>query len=117
MLGRPENLDQLFLADFNQKKIYCSQTSLQESKRLEKKANANKEKLQWLQQTIGIKLAALNIRSLNSHYGDLVVDNVMLASDIVAISETFYPASERFVPPQIPGFQEYNIMAGRGNIT
>ena len=115
MLGRPENLEQLFLAEFNQKKIYCSQTSLKESKRLEQEAKGIKEEMQWLQPTMGIKLSALNIRSLKAHFTDLLNDSVMLSSDIIALSETFLPAIGNFAPPKIPGFEDFHVMAGKGN--
>ena len=83
---------------------------------LQKKADENLKRNTWLTSSSNFRLSHLNIRSLKSHYKDLACDSFLLQSDIIAISETWFP-KRGFILPEISAFQSYNQLyasAGRG---
>ena len=113
MLGRTENLQQLYLADFDEKKIHASADSLIQSNKLKIKAESYLEHHPWLTLHDSFKVCALNIQSLMAHFDDILVDNTLLKGDVIALSETWYP-KENFQPPDLLGYQAIHVMSGRG---
>ena len=116
MLGRTENLQQIYLDDFDNSKLGCNANSLKESEYLQKKADKAIAENTWLSKPNTFRLSHLNIRSLKSHYKDLASDSFLLKSDILGISETWFP-HRGFILPELPAFEEYNqffASAGRG---
>ena len=119
MLGRTENLDQLYIADFDNDRLGVQQPTLKqpytpemESKSLDKRAKRNEKANAWLSMEGIFRLSALNISSLNCHFQDLSVDSHLLKSDVLAISETWY--SKDYSPPVLDGYQGLHVMVGRG---
>ena len=116
MLGRTENLQQIYLDEFDNSKLGCNANSLKESESLQNKADEIVAKNTWFSKPGVFRLAHLNIRSLKNHYKDLASDSFLLQSDIIGISETWFP-SKGFILPEIAAFSEYNqyyASAGRG---
>ena len=116
MLGRVENLQQVYLADFKDNKLGCSIKSLLESENLQRRADELLAGNSWLNCTSSLKISCLNIRSLKNHYSHLCSDSYMLKSDIIAITETWLP-KKGFVLPEREELQSYNVlhvMAGKG---
>ena len=66
MLGRTENLQQIYLADFDNGKLGCNTNSLVESQSLEKKAEQHLNENVWLSNADLFRVSHLNIRSLKS---------------------------------------------------
>ena len=116
MLGRVENLQQVYLADFKDNKLGCSTKSLLESENLQRRADDLLVGNSWLNCTSSLKISCLNIRSLKNHYSHLCSDSYMLKSDIIAITETWLP-KKGFVLPEREELQDYHVlhvMAGKG---
>jgi exonuclease III len=115
ILSRITNINQLYLAEFDQKKIYCSSVAKKEAQRLRARA-INLQETEWDLQLSSygvIKVSSLNARSLQQHYVDLQKDNFIMKSDIIAIQETWLE-SEPTV--SIPQFHEYYVHAGSKGI-
>ena len=90
ILSRITGLDQLYLKEFDQKKIYCSSVAKKEAQRLRKRA-INLQETEWDKQVPGlIRISSLNARSLQQHPQDLQKDIFIMASDIIAVQETWF---------------------------
>ena len=104
MLGRIQNIKQLYFKSFNAKKLYCNEKSLEEAKRLKVRAlncRAHTENL-WKDPNCFIrKIVSLNIRSLPKHLEDLRLDSTMMSSDVILLQETF--TSHHLPLPALPG--------------
>lgn len=95
ILSRITSLDQLYLKEFNQKKIYCSSVAKKEAQRLRKRA-INMQETEWDKQAPGfIRITSLNARSLKQHPEDLQKDKLIMASDIIAVQETWLETDPR----------------------
>ena len=55
----------------------------------------------------------MNVRSLKNHFEDIQVDNFLLKSDILALSETWFPVQD-FHAPELQGYHGHHIMSGQG---
>ena len=91
ILSRVTNIKQLYLTKFDQKKIYCSSVAKREAERLRARA-INLKETEWdkkLGEDGAIKMSSLNARSLQKHCCDLLKDNFIMKSDIIAIQETW----------------------------
>ena len=113
MLGRTENLNQIYLAKFDDSKFKVDKSlekSLKENKNLEKRAKKVLESDNWLTLSDTFRLSSLNIRSLQSHFTDLEVDHCLLNSDVIAVSETWCSTE----PPKLKGYNGFHALAGRG---
>ena len=116
MLGRTENLQQIYLDEFENSKLGCNANSLQESESLEKRALKALSENTWLSRENIFRISHVNIRSLKNHALDLAFDSFLLKSDIIGISETWFP-QKGFILPEILAFEDYNQFfanAGRG---
>ena len=90
ILSRITSLDQLYLKEFDQKKIYCSSVAKKEAQRLRKRA-INLQETEWDKPVPGlIRISSLNARSLQQHPEDLQKDEFIMASDIIAVQETWF---------------------------
>ena len=89
ILSRITGAKQLFLKEFDQKKIYCSAVAKAEAKRLRERA-INHQNTEWDEEKEGvIKLCTINARSLHQHYQDLNKDQFILKCDIICVQETW----------------------------
>ena len=113
MLGRTENIKQIYLAEFEDKKLGADEKSLEQTEELQKRATDFLASDKWLTNDNGFKLSALNVRSLQSSFKDVELDHHLMKSDVIALSETWYP-EENFVPPELDGYQAVHVMSGRG---
>ena len=113
MLGRTENLSQLYLAPFDDKRFGARSGPMCMNEELEKKALVNKINDTWQSSENTFRLTSLNINSLNCHFDDLAVDSCILRSEAIAISENWYN-KENCNPANLNGFNGYHVMAGRG---
>ena len=68
MLGRTENLQQIYLDDFDNGKLGCNGNSLEESQSLEKKASQYLSENVWLSKPNLFRVSHLNMRSLKNHF-------------------------------------------------
>lgn len=111
MLGRTENINQIYLAKFDDSKLMTvNKNSLKENAILEEKTNKFNKKDGWLTHKDTFRLSSLNIRSLQAHFMDLEVDNCMMMSDVIALSETWCSTE----PPKLKGYNGFHVVAGRG---
>ena len=113
MLGRTENLDQLYLEKFDPKKIYCDDQSKKETLRIMKESKEALARNAWFSSREKIKVAALNIRSLIKHFDDLRNDVTILQSDIIITTETNYPLGP-FTARELDGYESFNVKGGKG---
>ena len=113
MLGRTENLNQLYLQKFNPKKIYCDKKSKEETLRIAADSKQALMDNKWFSSQKLLKVSALNIRSLIHKIEDLKKDYTLLQSDIIVISETHYDHGFKN-PTKLDGFEEYHVMKGKG---
>ena len=99
ILSRVTNIKQLYLTEFDQKKIYCSSVAKKEAERLRARA-INLKQTEWDNKFVEggtIKISSLNARSLQKHCINLLKDNFIMKSDIIAIQETWLESdSEEF---------------------
>ena len=113
MLGRTENLDQLYLEKFDPKKIYCDGQSKKETLRIMNESKQALARNVWFSSREKIKVAALNIRSLIKHFDDLRNDVTILQSDIIITTETNYPLGP-FTARELDGYESFNVKGGKG---
>ena len=111
ILGRVQDINQLYLRNFVPEKIMVSSKAMKEAENINKIALNNKETLWTCQDATLRKISSLNIRSLQKHYRDLQVDSVMLQSDIICINETFLKPNT--LAPIIEGYNCH--LASKGN--
>ena len=113
MLGRTENINQIYLAKFDDKKLkrkIDDDKSLYVNASLEKRAAEALKDDSWLSLENTFRLSSLNIRSLQTHFTDLEVDFSLLKSDVIALTETWCSTEPL-------GLEDYNgihVLAGRG---
>ena len=89
ILSRITSANQLFLKEFDQKKIYCSAVAKAEAKRLRERA-INNQMTEWDVEKEGVvRLCTINARSLRQHYKDLNMDEFIMKSDIICVQETW----------------------------
>ena len=115
ILSRITNIKQLYLAEFDQKKIYCSSVAKKEAQKLRARA-INFQETEWDLQLSSygvIKVSSLNARSLQQHYMDLQKDLFIMNSDIIAIQETWLDSEPSL---SIPKFHQYYVHAGSKGI-
>ena len=106
ILSRVTSLDQLFLKDFDQKKIYCNKEAKGEVAKLKAKA-LNIQVTKWDQPDDGVvRLTSLNTRSLSKHQQDLESDEFIMKSDIILIQETWL---ESELQDRISDFYHYYV--------
>ena len=86
ILSRIVNMTQLYLKQFDQKKIYCNEAAKTEAMRI-KKNSLTKVLTKW-DTSESTKISSLNVRSLNKHWEDLKNDCFLNKSDIIFISES-----------------------------
>ena len=92
VLSRITNIKQLYLKEFDQKKIYCNKVAKREAQRLRARA-INKRETVWDQDRQHVvKISSLNARSLQQHYKDLQKDEFIMKSDIICLQETWLEA-------------------------
>jgi hypothetical protein len=108
ILSRVTNINQLYLTEFDQKKIYCSSVAKKEAQRLRARA-INLKETEWdreLSEGGTIKVSSLNARSLQKHCIDLQKDDFIMKSDIIAIQETWLENDPEY---SIPNFHEFYV--------
>ena len=89
ILSRITSIDQLYLKEFEQKKIYCNKDAKNEVAKLNAKA-LNLQTTEWDQPVDGVlRLSSLNTRSLQQHRQDLETDEFIMKSDIILLQETW----------------------------
>ena len=113
MLGRTENINQIYLAKFDDSKLkrkVDDDASLDQNASLEKRAAKALKDDSWLSLENTFRLSSLNIRSLQSHFSDLEVDFSLLKSDVIALTETWCSTE----PPELEGYNGIHVLAGRG---
>ena len=92
ILSRITCLSQLYLLDFDPKKIYCNENAKREAKSIKERA-LNKKITEWdlVKENI-IRVTTLNVRSLQKHYEDFISDDYIQNSDIICLQETWLNA-------------------------
>ena len=113
ILSRITSIGQLYLKEFNQKKIYCSLAAKWEAVRLSERA-INKKRTEWDQERDdSVRITSLNARSLKQHCEDMKKDDFIMKSDIVCLQETWIEKD-----PSIPitDFEEHYVNGGSKGI-
>ena len=115
MLGRTENLQQLYISDFDENKLDIDPDGpIKETRNLKKRADEYIATDKWISTSSDtMKIAVLNVRSLKSHFSDIQVDSCLLKSDVLAFSETWFP-NQDFNPPELQGYRGHHVMSGQG---
>ena len=118
MLGRVQNISQLYLRSFNEKKIRANQKALEEANKISEAVRKNQTPNQIIwnnqQQLEFLKVTVLNIRSLTKHMTDIQVDGVIMKSDVLCLTETWLTPETTMSLFQLPGFQCITASKGRG---
>ena len=96
ILSRITSIKQLFLKEFDdkkiQRKIYCSAVAKKEAQRLRARA-INIQPTDWDKDSPNyVKISSLNARSLRQHFTDLQKDKFIMNSDIICVQETWFEA-------------------------
>ena len=123
VLGRVQNINQLYLLSFDEEKIKVSQEALQEAEKISRMSRDALLKDTFLQDWIASdqkfenvkKIATLNVRSLGNrdgHIADVRADYTLLDADILCLTETWLPNGA--VAPPINGFRCQVASQGRG---
>ena len=112
MLGRIQNLSQLYLMSFDEGDIKVDQTAIKESDKLWEEAlnNPKNRTEKWIVKDGSKKLVSLNIQSLRAHLEDIRVDSVILQADVICLQETWCTRADG--TPNLPGYR--SILAGEG---
>jgi hypothetical protein len=106
ILSRVTSIKQLYLVEFDQRKIYCSSVAKKQAQRLRERA-INMKETEWDQQRDGVvRISSLNARSLQQHYQDLQKDKFIMTSDIIAVQETWFESDPK---DPITEFHEYYV--------
>lgn len=106
ILSRITSIKQLYLKEFDQKKIYCNAVAKREAQRLRKRA-INIQPKEWDQQRENyVKISSLNVRSLQQHFWDIQKDEFLMKSDILCLQETWLESDPR---EPIPQYHEYYV--------
>ena len=112
ILGRIQNIDQLFLQSFSLRKIIVDENALREASRIRASA-LNIVPNRWTEQNTFVrKISSLNIRSLGRHLQDLSVDSTLLQSDYICLQETWLTKDKPL--PTLDGYKVYLSGEGRG---
>ena len=102
------------LDEFPETKMYPNKQALGELKRLDKKS-MNRNPSRWeINDTEVIKISSLNCRSLKKHYQDILTDNTLLKSDLVALQETWLSNDDDSDDLHIPGYEISINSKGKG---
>ena len=115
MLGRIQNITQLYLPSLDTTKIYASEKALKEAHKIKTQAlnnTVNIAKDKWKGGSKNsLRITSLNIQHLVNRVEDLKTDPTILLSDIICLQETFL---ERKPFPKIPGYDLISAGRGRG---
>ena len=123
VLGRVQNINQLYLLSFDPQKIIISQAALDEATKIKDMSEQALEKdvfeHHWTKPGQGFdtikKIAILNVRSLgneNGHIADVRADHTLLNADIICLTETWLP--QFLAGPNIAGYKCYTASYGTG---
>ena len=113
ILGRIQDLSQLYLLNFDRDKVKANKDALTVAQKIRDMSLTNKSNNWSKEDAFTMKISTLNIRSLNKHHPDLIVDHVLMKSDIIVLTETFLlPPSD---PPSISGYNCFTASYGRGS--
>jgi hypothetical protein len=103
MLGRVQELNQLYLTSFDEKKFKVNLKAQAESEKISKEA---KKQVNVFKHKEGhIRGCTLNIRSLQKHIEDLKCDSVLQQHDIICIQETSFSENTKMEKYNMDGFQ------------
>jgi exonuclease III len=106
ILSRITSINQLFLKEFDQKKIYCSAVAKREAQKLRARA-INIQCTEWDQERDNcIKISSINARSLQQHFRDMQKDEFMMKSDILCVQETWLESDPK---ESITQFHEHYV--------
>ena len=110
ILGRVQNVDQLYLKSFSVSKIMIDQNALREANHIQDCA-LNVVPNRWTENNRFVrKISCLNIRSLKRHITDLSMDSTLLHSDFICLQETWMTKDHAL--PILNGYKL--ILAGEG---
>ena len=95
MLGRPEELKQLFIVDkLDPKKLYSDKRVTEEHKKMNNRS-INKNPSVWdTNNPAAIKISSLNCARLRPHLQDIRADHTLRKSDILHLQETWLEEGE-----------------------
>ena len=112
MLSRVENLEQVYiLCSLNEEKLKPSIKALAELEAMNKRS-INQNPIPWKQKKENaIKIASLNCMNLRNNFNDIISDNTLLESTMLALSETWL---EHETNLHLDGYSEHFNSVGPG---
>ncbi len=110
ILGRVQDITQLYISSFPEKCIKISEKAYLEAENIHVEALQYRESLKIC--NANLRIATLNMRSIQKHLTDILRDHHLLESDILCFSDT-YVLPEMQV--QIPNYQGYFASKGRSS--
>ena len=114
ILSRVTSLHQIFLKEFDQKKIYCSPVAKAEIGRLKLRASNLQDKEWHSDREKVVKISSINAQSLYQHNIDLARDQFIMQSDIIAIQETWLHDK---LKESINDYKEFYVHGGSKGIS
>ena len=115
MLSRVCTLQQiLILNEFDPKKMYPSKKALNELEHLNKISQNNNPTAWEMEDKRALKISSLNCRSLKKHLEDILVDDAILKSDIICLSETWLENDIVTDNLKIPHYEVHLNSKGKG---
>ena len=116
MLSRCCSLEQLNILDkMDPEKIRVSEDVEAEAKRM-KKVSINNNPCNWMNpRAAGLKVCALNVKSLRCHIDDVKSDPALLQADVLCLQEIWlHPGEEEGEQYYLEGFQGHFACVGPG---
>ena len=112
MLSRVEDLEQVYiLSSLNEEKLRPSAKALAELQEMNKRS-INENPIPWKQRKENtIKIASLNCMNLKNNFKDIVCDNTLMQSTMIAFSETWL---EEGNSPSLEGYSAHFNSVGPG---
>ena len=115
MLSRVCTLNQIIiLNDFDPKKMYPSKKALNELERLNQISQNNNPTAWEREDKRALKITSLNCRSLKKHLEDIKVDDSLIKSDIICLSETWLENDDDTEDLKIPHYEVHLNSKGKG---
>ena len=113
LLGTTRMLQQLYLLTFAADKIRIDPEALSECSSMHERSLKLKDSEWFTPNFIGFRITTLNIRSLRKHFTDLTVDQTIMNSDFICITETHIQTNEES-DLQLPNYNAFFQSEGKG---
>ncbi len=114
MLGRIQDLSQLFLSSFSSKCIKVDAKARQQARIISDKAINKQPNWDKMSDKQNLNIISLNTRSLKKHFQDILHDNLFLKADIICLQETHLYDTDKTSMYTLAGFKSVFASKGKG---